>query len=199
MSYSEKDIGPFIEQFSPQGLQLVTQNWSQMRSSLSVDSSIEVDSKVSNKADMSVCDDLDARISALESATPAGEAFPVGSIFVSAVATDPATLLGYGTWSAIGAGRVLVGQDSGDSDFDTLLETGGAKTVTLTEAQIPSHTHVQQRHSATTGPLTGPTTAPDTSSNTPASWGVSTQATGGGQAHTNVQPYLVVKFWQRTA
>ena len=58
----------------------------------------------------------------------ASAAWPVGSIFLSAVATDPATLLGFGTWSAIGAGRVLIGQDTGDTDFDTLGETGGAKT-----------------------------------------------------------------------
>lgn len=58
--------------------------------------------------------------------------YPVGAIFLSAVSDDPATLLGYGTWTAIGAGKVLVGLNSGDPDFDTLGETGGAKTVTPT-------------------------------------------------------------------
>lgn len=64
-------------------------------------------------------------------ATPAGsgEAFPVGSVFIGVVSTSPATLLGYGTWSAFGAGRVLIGRDAGDADFDTAEETGGAKTV----------------------------------------------------------------------
>jgi hypothetical protein len=59
-----------------------------------------------------------------------GEAFPIGSIFVSAVPDDPATLLGYGVWMSVGAGRVLIGQDTGDAAFDTLGETGGAKTTT---------------------------------------------------------------------
>ena len=37
-----------------------------------------------------------------------GPAFPVGSVFLAVVSTNPATLLGYGTWSAFGAGRLLV-------------------------------------------------------------------------------------------
>lgn len=38
-------------------------------------------------------------------------------------------------------GKVPVGRNSSDTDFDTLGETGGAKTHTLTEAQMPVHTH----------------------------------------------------------
>jgi microcystin-dependent protein len=153
--------------------------------------------------------------------------WPVGSVFVSVVATNPNTLLGFGTWAAIGAGRVPVGFDSNDTDFDTLKETGGAKTHTLTTQEMPSHTHVQDAHthtqnahshtqryhSATTGPLSGPTTAPDTSSNTITNYGLTTadatavnqnatavnQNTGGGAAHNNLQPYFVVRFWERTA
>lgn len=59
----------------------------------------------------------------------AGEAFPVDYVFISFSPTNPATTLGYGTWTSIGAGRVLVGLDAGDTDFDTVGETGGAKTV----------------------------------------------------------------------
>lgn len=73
-------------------------------------------------------------------------AWPVGSVFISVVSTNPATLLGLGTWAAIATGRMLVGIDAGDPDFDTPEEVGGSKTVTLTEAQIPSHTHVQNSH-----------------------------------------------------
>lgn len=77
-----------------------------------------------------------------------GAAFPVGSIYLAVVSTNPATLLGYGTWSSIGAGRVLVGLDSGDTDFDTVEETGGAKTAshthpagTLGTDTTPAHDH----------------------------------------------------------
>lgn len=67
---------------------------------------------------------------------------PVGTIYENASnASNPATLLGFGTWSAFGQGRVTVGVDSGDSDFGTVGATPGAKTVTLTEAQMPNHTH----------------------------------------------------------
>jgi hypothetical protein len=62
-------------------------------------------------------------------ASSSSEAFPVGSVFLAVVATDPATLLGYGTWSAFGTGRVLIGVDVTDLDFDTVEKTGGAKTV----------------------------------------------------------------------
>ena len=63
--------------------------------------------------------------------------FPVGSIYTnSSVATNPGTLLGFGTWSAFGAGRVMVGFDSGNALFDTAEETGGsANAITV------SHTH----------------------------------------------------------
>ena len=55
-------------------------------------------------------------------------AYPVGSIYMNAtVATNPGTLLGFGTWVAFGAGKVPVGINSGDSDFDTVEETGGSK------------------------------------------------------------------------
>jgi len=73
-------------------------------------------------------------------ASPVGgsDAFPIGSVFISVVSTNPATLLGYGTWSAFGTGRVLVGIDSGDTDFDVVEETGGAKTKTILQANLPN-------------------------------------------------------------
>ena len=127
------------------------------------------------------------------------EAWPIGSVFIAVVSTNPATLLGFGTWVAFGAGRVLVGLDSGDTDFDVAEETGGAKTVTLNETMIPAHTHMQRRHATTTGALSGLTTAPDASSSAPADLGPVTGSTGGGLAHNNVQPYIVVYMWKRTA
>ena len=130
-------------------------------------------------------------------ATTLQAVYPVGSIYINAaVATNPATLLGFGTWVAFGAGRVMVGLDATDSDFDTAQETGGAKTVTLTTSQIPSHTH--------TATLMGngedeQQDLPAAGDNTNPSRTMTTNATGGGGAHDNVQPYIVVYMWRRTA
>lgn len=126
-----------------------------------------------------------------------GEAFPIGSVFIAVVSTNPATLLGYGTWSAFGAGRTLVGLDSGDTDFDTVEETGGAKTVTLTEAQIPAHVHAENApSSASSGAMKF---GIDTNASGTQAAGLDTASTGGGEAHSNVQPYIVVYLWKRTA
>ncbi|HLB68449.1 MAG TPA: hypothetical protein VJN63_08305, partial [Thermoplasmata archaeon] len=57
-------------------------------------------------------------------------AFAVGGVYINLTGTNPATELGYGTWAAFGAGRLLVGLDAADPDFDTVRETGGAKTHT---------------------------------------------------------------------
>ncbi len=168
--------------------------------------------------------------------------WPVGSIFISVVDTNPATLLGFGTWSAFGSGRTLVGLDAGQSEFDVLEETGGAKTHTLTSGEMPSHTHTQNSHShtqdahthtqnshthgftdlrgATTGGATttrGVTESSDASSTatgllTAAATAVNQNATavnqaatavnqntGGDGAHNNLQPFIVCRFWKRTA
>lgn len=59
------------------------------------------------------------------------EAFPVGSIFTTVSASNPSDLLGYGTWTPFGVGRVLVGVDTSNTDFDTVEETGGSLTQTF--------------------------------------------------------------------
>lgn len=70
---------------------------------------------------------LEQRLAALEAATGITKPFPVGAIFLSVSSTNPATLLGYGTWTAWGTGRMPVGVDTGDVDFATVELTGGSK------------------------------------------------------------------------
>ena len=122
--------------------------------------------------------------------------YPIGAIYTSVVSTTPATLFG-GTWSAFGAGRVLVGLDAADTDFDTVEETGGAKTVTLDTTMIPAHTHVENAPtSASSGALKF---GIDTNASGVQDSGNVTGSTGGGLAHNNVQPYIIVYRWKRTA
>lgn len=130
---------------------------------------------------------------------------PVGCIYTSVNSTNPATSLGFGTWTAFGAGRVPVGYDSGQTEFDTDEETGGAKTVTLTSTEMPAHTH--------NGPATGDgNMVGGGSGGSGASIRIgdgsmgyrvysspTTGSTGGGGAHNNLQPYIVVRMWKRTA
>ena len=129
---------------------------------------------------------------ALTAATINALVYPVGSIyFNAAVATNPNTLLGFGTWAAYGGGRVMVGVHSSGT-FDGLNETGGAETHTLAVNEIPAHTHTYGKSTTTenmsihdiTG-LRGAATA-------------NTGSTGGGAAHNNIQPYITVYMWKRT-
>jgi microcystin-dependent protein len=127
----------------------------------------------------------------------AGFTFPVGSVFIAVVATNPATLLGYGTWSAFGAGRVMVGLDAGQTEFNVVEETGGAKTHTLIEAEIPSHAHAENAPSSASGGAEK--IALDTNASGSTTAGLNTATAGGGGAHNNLQPYIVCYFWKRTA
>lgn len=123
--------------------------------------------------------------------------YPVGSIYTSTVSTNPATLFGFGTWVAYGAGRVLVGKATSGT-FATAGATGGAETHTLTIAQMPSHVHGQVVTALTGGPAVRNDYDSDTNGNA-FPQGINTEATGGGQAHNNLQPYVVVYMWNRTA
>jgi len=67
--------------------------------------------------------------------------YPIGCIYESTDSTDPSTLFTGTTWTAFGQGKMLVGLDPNDTDFDSTSDSGGSKTVTLTTDQIPSHNH----------------------------------------------------------
>ena len=139
---------------------------------------------------------VDAAIASAVSSTKQA-LFPIGAIYVSAVSTNPATLLGFGTWVADSVGAAIVGK-AASGTFETAGSTMGAETHTLTTAEMPSHSHqnpVPGGSGSTRYPLNqlGATTAWH--------WDSSggTEATGGGGAHNNIQPSKVFYVWRRTA
>ena len=118
-------------------------------------------------------------------------AWPVGSVYTSIVSTNPATLLGGGTWVSFGAGRVLVGLDATQTEFDTVEETGGAKTHTLTTAEMPAHLHAMNADGRLVPKRAGYDANIDYASSTGSAEDADytgsqdTGLTGGGGAHTS--------------
>ena len=143
--------------------------------------------------------------------------YPVGTIYTNATSsTNPATLLGFGTWTAFGAGRVMVGFNSANALFDTAEETGGSA-----DSSVVSHTHTatvtDSGHAHSNGAIypynstgtqgeqnqTGsPTdyTSFNVSTGT-ATTGISVaiSTTGSSGTNANYQPYITVYMWKRTA
>ena len=64
--------------------------------------------------------------------------WPIGSIYISVVNTNPSQWFG-GVWESFGSGRVLVGVDTSQTEFNTVLKTGGEKTHKLTINEMPKH------------------------------------------------------------
>lgn len=146
--------------------------------------------------------------------------YPVGTIYTQAgVATNPSSLLGFGTWEAFGTGRVLLGIDTNNALMNTLNETGGSAnspavntttgSTTLTIAQMPAHNHPNAGGGGALNYLPA--------SNPNFTWGggglggqYGLESQGGGQGHThsvtngtttnaNYQPFISVYMWKRTA
>jgi hypothetical protein len=148
--------------------------------------------------------------------------YPVGSIYINATnSTNPATLLGFGTWTAFGAGRVPVGFNASDPLFDTAEETGGSKdavvvshthtaTSTVTD---PGHVHTnpnqdvwheQGQGSPAVQTLSlqgaaGTRSYSTASATTGITVSTTNASTGSSGTNANLQPYITVYMWKRTA
>ena len=122
--------------------------------------------------------------------------YPVGTIYTSVSNANPSTFFG-GTWEAFGSGKTLVGVDTSDTDFSPVQKTGGEKTHQLTIAEMPSHNHdkLKLRWSTNTG-----ANAVYGSNGSGSGSEYDAQAyQGDDQPHNNLQPYITVYFWKRTA
>jgi hypothetical protein len=143
--------------------------------------------------------------------------FPVGAIYTAVVSTNPATLIGFGTWTAFGAGRVMVGFDSGNALFDTAEETGGsADAITVSHTHTATSTDSGHTHTTTWNNINdfvqgsqspGAEQSPDdiqgtfniaTNSST-ANITTTIASAGSSGTNANYQPYITVYMWKRTA
>lgn len=137
-------------------------------------------------------------------------AHPVGSVYISTAATDPANLFGGGTWERIKDVFLLAAGDTYAAGA-----SGGEAAHTLTANEMPSHTHNPANQAGYYGFITNSQKAftvgdmgvqsgsgryyPYASAAFDISRNTATGATGGGKAHNNMPPYLTVYAWRRTA
>ena len=122
--------------------------------------------------------------------------FPIRKVVIFNDNDDHSNYLGF-TWERTAVGKVLVGYDNNDTDFNTIGKIGGEKTHTLTIDEMPSHNHDIKYASNDTGFGDNYFTAGKKSSYSTSS--IPINNTGGGQSHNNLQPYQVVAYWKRIA
>lgn len=140
--------------------------------------------------------------------------YPIGSVVIRVDSQNPSYWYG-GTWELLCPGRTMVCIDTNDSDFNVIKKTGGEKTHTLVHNEIPAHAHNENALSGygypnnwvgndanivdrnitkyTSGGYVHTTAWTTRNGNQN-----QTELTGGGQAHNNLQPYMVVYIWVRT-
>ncbi|QCT71074.1 Gp37-like protein [Eubacterium maltosivorans] len=191
---------PNDEGYDTYGLKITSGNLLSLRTGLylNISSGYKVSIHTDNGASLGMSDNivsLDGTIY-IQNKTFLDRTYPVGSIYMSVNSTSPATLFG-GTWVEI-QGRFLLGRSSSYGNGST----GGAASVAISTAQMPSHGHtIRGWNIGANGAL------PDT---TPYNWvGYDRSGwysvdsviskTGSGSAHDNMPPYLAVYMWKRTA
>ncbi len=146
--------------------------------------------------------------------------FPVGAVYITATNTNPQTFLG-GTWVAFGQGRTLVGVNTSESEFNSVLKTGGEKTHKMTVSELPSHDHGSKTLKGTVAGIYLGDFRSETSGiasfrqkslaryskedDAINAWGYldidathTHSSVGSNNAHNNLQPYITVYFWRRT-
>ena len=148
--------------------------------------------------------------------------YPVGAIYMSTANVNPSTFITGTTWVAWGSGRVPVGVDTSDTSFNTVEKTGGEKTHTLTESEMPAHKHTGTESTSlgNTKPQLGASATVsketiiadftrttedvviyESAATTPANNTLTVEhgiTAGGGQPHSILQPYITCYMWKRT-
>lgn len=134
------------------------------------------------------------------SGADASASYPVGSYYFSNSTTNPATSLGFGTWTRSAEGQFIVGEGTGvDANSQSRTFTAGANAgeyeVTLTEQQMPRHDHsYNQRDAAGSGSGSGAGQGAELTVTA-----MDTTEAGNDQPHTNLPPSFGMYVWLRTA
>ena len=134
--------------------------------------------------------------------------WPVGTIYMNYnTATNPGTLLQFGTWVSIAAGRLLIGAGTG-TDINTVtssfsaVNTGGEYYHTMTSAELVQHDHLVWFNTNNMNELGGTKVVAMLFSETDsgsATSSVESEKIGGTVPFNTQQPYLVVHMWRRSA
>ena len=128
--------------------------------------------------------------------------YPVGSIFMTVNNTNPGSYIENTVWEPWGQGRVVIGVDSNDADFNKALITGGEKKHTLTVAEMPAHGHYYTPNRQFVPKSNGAASVQGGNSYADivrSSGGMSgTDETGDNQPHNNLPPYITCYMWRRT-
>lgn len=149
-------------------------------------------------------------------------AYPVGTVYMNySRDNNPRDFFGVGTWAAYSQGRVLVGAGSTTDSRGEVRSfgrgsTGGEYQHVLSQAEMPNHNHpyrdryFNENNNSTTanapyregnGGYNGGVGSGDTDrdNNTWLYYDTYTSAVGGNGAHNNIQPFVTVAIWVRTA
>lgn len=137
--------------------------------------------------------------------------FPVGTVLCFANDTDPNNIYTHQTWERFAKGKTLVGVNENETEFNTVGKTGGEKTHKLTVAEMPSHgNHLLTSHEVGVAGNTAryldvnKMTAYGSNARGWNLWNGNEMYPGGvssgaNAAHNNLQPYITVYYWKRTA
>ena len=142
--------------------------------------------------------------------------YPIGSIYIS-VSDDTVSKVEArfgGNWQSFGAGKMLVGVNTSETEFNTVEKTGGEKTHKLTISEMPAHRHLlirQQWFGADILYTSSSIYSWKSSTGGATSYGYKTNATnladnssdmlttGGDGSHNNIPPYVTVYMYKRVS
>ena len=179
-----------------------------IKSGINVEGSIATNSNLTAKSGISTDGNLTAK-GDINLPKLLSKIYPVGAVYITYNNNNPGKFLG-GTWVRFGEGRTLIGEGTGNDGSTSMSFTsssaGGEYRHKLTIDEMPSHKHAIYIQNSTSNPQVN---APKWTIALPNSWkqytsdtklfGPSSGSVGNDTSHNNVQPYITVYFWKRTA